>query len=52
MEVKRSKERVVFLSPVRMNENELNATTTRAKELGLNRSEYVRYCIKKEMEGK
>lgn len=51
MEVRKFKDLYTYLPPVRMSKEELAETTERAKELGFNRSEYIRYCVKKEMEG-
>lgn len=50
--VKSSTKRYKYLPPTRMSENEIKIVYQRAEELGFNKSEYVRYCIKKEMEGR
>ena len=41
--------RYTYIPPVRVSEVELKKINLRARELGLNRSEYVRKCIEEEM---
>lgn len=48
--IRNSKKEYVYMPPVRMEKQDLDNISARAKELGFNRSEYIRYCIKQEME--
>jgi len=41
--------RYTYVPPVRVSEVELKKINLRARELGLNRSEYIRKCIEEEM---
>jgi len=49
MKVKRVAKKYVNIPPVRVDEEDLKKIDDRAAALNLKRSEYVRYCLSKEM---
>jgi len=49
MKVKRVAKKYINIPPVRVDEEDLKKIDNRAAELNLKRSEYVRYCLNKEM---
>lgn len=52
IQIIRTKKRYSYMPSVRMDKEEIDAIKERAKQMGMSYSQFVRYCIAKELESK